>query len=82
MSDHGDRPAFPLAWANTLEAGEGLGLSAREYFAAKAMQGILASGPTADRDATIPHLLSTIANMSVLAADALIAALARTGTEG
>jgi len=76
MSDR-DRPAFPMTERNDDGSHhfDHPGLSAREYFAAQAMAGIFASGPTAASEDAIPHLMTTVATMSVQAADALLAAL-------
>lgn len=68
---NGDLPASPICYDARMMAayskGEAMGLSKREYFAALAMQGICASGPTISNN--------NIASEAVNLADALLSAL-------
>ncbi len=61
----GNEPAFPMLW----DGKESMGLSKREYFAARAMQAFLGC----DVEDEMPA--NQIANMSVVQADALLDAL-------
>ena len=69
----GGEPAFPLDGA----AGCNYGMTLRTYFAAQAMQGLLASG----RDEAESWSVATLAEGAVLYADALIAELNRKAGE-
>lgn len=68
----GSDPAFPVALDDfrDFEHHPALGLTKREYFAAIAMQGIVASSVT-----TEAYTISAMARDSVRLADALLAAL-------
>ena len=72
-----NEPAFPVEYGEgclMLKAGERpRGLSKREYFAAKAMQGILAATVHAPYVVAGPH----IPQLAVQHADALLAELAK-----
>jgi hypothetical protein len=68
-------PTFPLAWAESLPAGQGLGMSLRAYFAAKAMQGLLANSG----NLLLEHEMAAQARAYT---DALIVALAARKAEG
>lgn len=87
MADNGDRPAFPLAWAQQLSAGDGLGLSKREQFAIQALVGMGTwmpdrSGPDGSYTGIAPTLGNSFgmqirAEWAVAQADALLDALAK-----
>jgi len=79
----GNEPAFPAdpVYKNDGEGGieqippGSFGLTKREYFAAKAMEGSLASEDIKDGILWSDKLLPQLAQRSVMVADALIAAL-------
>jgi hypothetical protein len=68
MKTDGNDSAFPLGQ----HVGLMPGLTKREYFAAMAMQGMIATDP---KISPVEDLGSDVANWSVLFADALIEAL-------
>ena len=68
--DNSEAQAFPVAWGSAPPI---LGMTKREYFAAMAMQGLIATG----REQTAPWGL---AHDAVCCADSLLAALARKDT--
>ena len=74
MSDK-NQPAFPVQDASTWQAH---GLSIRDYFAAKAMQGILSDSNAVDEETgnkiTIPDDAESVAVASYEMADAMIRA--------
>lgn len=81
MKTEQNKPAFPVSEETTDRIDEGVniytGLTKREYFAAMAMQGVLAKHglPEGWANETILNQLSSAAIASVAAADALIKAL-------
>jgi hypothetical protein len=69
---------FPSQVAIGSKAAEScqIGMTKREYFAAMAMQSALNTA-TASSEADLPKLFATVAGLSVQAADALLAELAK-----
>lgn len=72
----GDERVFPVSEKDT----DNWGLTIREYFAAKAMQGLLTIYDNNEQNPTVPNEsnIRYMARLSVTAADALLAELSKT----
>jgi hypothetical protein len=64
--------AFPNVFLDYIPKEEYRGMDLRDYFAAKAIQGILASDP--DLDDTVPNGIKAITEISYEIADAMMEA--------
>lgn len=74
MTKDGSGPAFPQQFKGTTEPSLS-GMTLRDYFAAKAMQGLLASGWCTDaRELTPGHGERTVADDAYVMADAMLGA--------
>ena len=72
MKDNGNTPAFGYGFANEKDHQEVPGLTKREYFAAMAMQGLLASMAEKAARGNWGTEVNELANASVKIADELL----------
>jgi len=77
MSERDGGPAFPTDSENFAPKWAGAGMTLRDYFAAKAVQGLLASGPSLASGATAGDIFEAVALDAFQFADAMLKARAQ-----
>jgi len=70
MKEPDNPPAFPITPEQYFEGKKAIGMTLLDYFAAKAMQGMIANGITIDIDKDIPF--ETRAGVAYLIAKAML----------